>query len=211
MDRVERLVRQAYVAREGTGARQYGQDIIWYLWCGALSPLFGKSKMATFERYFIDDPTTHGEARNAYYTYHDRVETADAILAAFGLNPAHAHIINGHVPVKVRKGEKPVKADGKLIVIDGGFARAYQAQTGIAGYTLVYNSYGLLLTSHESFESVEQIVSTGKDLPSEAEVLEANYDRIRVRDTDLGQRIQQQIADLRALLAAYRAGLIKES
>ena len=151
LDRIERLVRQAYFANDPR-QQQYGQDMMWYLWTGAQSPLFGKQKMATFERYFVDDKKTHEEKRNPYYTYRDRQETVSRILEEFGLDPKTAHIVNGHVPVKVRKGENPVKAGGRLLVIDGGFSKAYQSETGIAGYTLIFNSYGLLLASHQPFE-----------------------------------------------------------
>ncbi len=209
LDRVERLVRQAYFASDPS-QQQYGQDMMWYLWTGAQSPLFGKQKMATFERYFVDDKTTHEEKRNPYYDFRDRPETVRRIIEEFGLDPERSHIINGHVPVKVRKGENPVKAGGRLLVIDGGFSKAYQGQTGIAGYTLIFNSYGLLLASHQPFESVEQILEGGRGPYSKTEILETNTTRIRVRDTDLGRTIEHQIEDLRALLEAYRSGLIKE-
>ncbi len=209
MDRLERLVRQAYFAADAR-QKQNGQDIMWYLWTGAESPLFGKQKMATFERYFIDDKATHEEKQNPYYKYRDGRDTADRILSEFGLDPERSHIINGHVPVKVRKGENPIKAGGRLLVIDGGFSRAYQSQTGIAGYTLIYNSYGLLLASHQPFGFLQEIIDGERDLASETRILETNTQRIRVRDTDLGRKIQQQIDDLRALLDAYRSGIIKE-
>ena len=184
--------------------------MMWYLWTGAQSPLFGKQKMATFERYFVDDKKTHEEKRNPYYTYRDRQETVSRILEEFGLDPKTAHIVNGHVPVKVRKGENPVKAGGRLLVIDGGFSKAYQSETGIAGYTLIFNSYGLLLASHQPFELVEKIIEGEHDPHSKTAILETNTQRIRVRDTDLGRDIQRQIDDLQALLDAYRSGLLKE-
>ena len=202
-------MRQAYFASD-LRQQQYGQDMMWYLWTGAQSPLFGKQKMATFERYFVDDKTTHEEKRNPYYTYRDRQETVSRILEEFGLDPKTAHIVNGHVPVKVRKGENPVKAGGRLLVIDGGFSKAYQSETGIAGYTLIFNSYGLLLASHQPFELVEKIIEGEHDPHSKTAILETNTQRIRVRDTDLGRDIQRQIDDLKALLEAYRSGLIKE-
>jgi fructose-1,6-bisphosphatase-3 len=167
--------------------------------------------MATFERYFIADKTTHQEKRNAYYDLRDREETARKILAEFDLDPETGHIINGHVPVKVRKGESPVKAGGKLLVIDGGFSKAYQKQTGIAGYTLVYNSYGLLLAAHHPFESAQKAVEEELDIDSKTEILETNQTRLRVKDTDRGREIQKQLGDLHHLLKAYRTGLIKES
>ncbi|MEZ4770154.1 MAG: fructose-bisphosphatase class III [Caldilineales bacterium] len=183
---------------------------MWYQWTGPKSPLFGKQKMATFERYFIDDKATHAEGRNAYYTFRDQEETVRRILVEFDMDPDTSHIVNGHVPVKVRRGESPVKAGGRLLVIDGGFARAYQNETGIAGYTLIFNSYGLLLAAHEPFQSVQSLIDSGTDMQSKTQILQANTRRIRVRDTDLGRNIQGQIDDLQGLLAAYRAGLIKE-
>jgi fructose-1,6-bisphosphatase-3 len=210
MDRVDRLARQGYFATDDPARKAYGMDAMWYLWSGAQSPLFGKEKMATFERYFLADPATHVEKRNAYYDLRDRPDTARKILAEFSIDPDAGHIINGHVPVKVRQGESPLKAGGKLIVIDGGFSKAYQQQTGIAGYTLVFNSYGLLLAAHQPFESTQKAIEEEKDIDSRTEILERNTVRIRVRDTDLGREIQQRIGELRALLDAYRAGLIRE-
>jgi fructose-1,6-bisphosphatase-3 len=210
MDQLDRLVRQGYFATDDPAKKQNGLDVMWYLWSGAQSPLFGKEKMATFERYFIADKTTHQEKRNAYYELRDREETARKILAEFGLDPETGHVINGHVPVKVRKGESPVKAGGKLLVIDGGFSKAYQKQTGIAGYTLVYNSYGLLLSAHHPFESAQKAVEEELDIDSKTEILETKHARLRVKDTDRGREIQKQLGDLHLLLKAYRTGLIKE-
>ena len=210
MDRFERLVRQGLLA-EDMEQKRAGLDAMWYLWGGPQSPLFGKDKMATFERYFIADAATHKEKKNPYYDYRDLEQTADRILQEFGLDPQRAHIINGHVPVRVSKGESPVKAGGKLLVIDGGFAKAYQSQTGIAGYTLIYNSYGLLLASHEPFESTHKAVEEEKDIQNQNVILETNTTRIRMSDTDQGERIQKRIEELKALLEAYRGGLIKEN
>jgi fructose-1,6-bisphosphatase-3 len=210
MDRLDQLVRQGFLAGDPE-QKQAGLDIMWYLWGGPQSPIFGKAKMATFERYFLADEATHQERKNAYYNFRDKKETAYRILRAFGLQPENAHIINGHVPVRVKKGESTIKAGGKLLVIDGGFSKAYQAQTGIAGYTLIFNSYGLLLAAHEAFESTQKAIEEGKDIHSQTTILETNTTRIRVKDTDQGKRIQQQIEALKALLEAYRAGLIKES
>jgi len=211
MDRMERLARQGYFTTQDTNKKQYGMDVMWYLWTGAQSPLFGKDKMTTFERYFIEDASTHTEKMNPYYSFRDDEDTINAILRAFDLDPETSHIVNGHVPVKVKKGESPVKAGGKLLVIDGGFAKAYQARTGIAGYTLIYNSYGLLLAAHQPFESTQRAIEEERDIDSETIVLERNVRRIRVRDTDKGQEIRQRIDDLKGLLEAYRTGLIKES
>jgi fructose-1,6-bisphosphatase-3 len=211
MDRADRLARQGYFSTDHLGQKQDGMDLMWYLWSGAQSPLFGKEKMATFERYFIADPAAHREPRNPYYDLRDQEDTAHRIMEDFGLDPDSGHIINGHVPVKVRRGENPVKAGGKLIVIDGGFSKAYQGQTGIAGYTLVFNSYGLLLAAHQPFESTQKAIEEEVDIDSSTAILERNTVRIRVRDTDLGREIQQRIKDLNALLNAYRTGLIKEN
>lgn len=209
MDRVERLARQGYFAGD-PAQKQYGLDAMWYLWSGSQSPLFGKDKMATFERTFIADEATHQETKDPYYDFRDKEETARRILEEFGLDPETAHIINGHVPVRVKRGESPVKAGGKLFVIDGGFSRAYQDKTGIAGYTLIYNSYGLLLASHQAFESTQKAIEKELDIHSSTQILETNFARIRVKDTDIGRDIQRRIDELQHLLAAYRAGLIKE-
>ena len=210
LDRVDRLARQGYYATDNPAQKQYGMDAMWFLWCAPQSPLFGKEKMATFERYFLADPSTHKEKRNAYYLLRDQEETACKILTEFGLNPETGHIINGHVPVKVVKGERPVKAQGKLIVIDGGFSRAYQKETGIAGYTLISNSRGWLLAAHHPFESTQKAVSDEIDIDSETEIIESHPVRMRIRHTDHGKTIQLEIDQLRSLLEAYREGLIKE-
>lgn len=209
MDRAEQLVRQGYFATD-PARKQAGLDMMWYLWSGADSPLFGKDKMATFERYFVADKATHSESKDPYYQLRDDEAVAQRILAEYGLDPQRAHIINGHVPVRVKKGESPVKANGRLLVIDGGFSRAYQAQTGIAGYTLIFNSYGLLLASHLGFEATEETISAGRELHSNTEILERTGQRLYVRDTDRGRAIQGQIGELQELLAAYRSGVIKE-
>jgi len=185
-------------------------DAMWFLWCAPQSPLFGKEKMATLERYFLADKATHTEKRNAYYTLRNNEESARKILQEFGLNPQSGHIINGHVPVKVTKGERPIKANGRLIVIDGGFSKAYQRETGIAGYTLISNSRGLLLAAHQPFESTQKAVSEELDMDTETEIIHGHPDRMRVRDTDRGREIQEHIDELQALLHAYREGLIKE-
>lgn len=210
MDGVERVVRQGYFS-DDKEAQQYGRDVMWYLWTGPRSPLFGKDKMATFERYFIADKRTHAEKKNPYYDFNDDRDVACRILTAFGLDPERGHIINGHVPVRVRRGESPIKADGKLLLIDGGLSKAYQSQTGIAGYTLISNSYGFLLAAHEPFESTQAAIETSMDIHSQTEILEQNFARIRVKDTDDGRAIQKRVNDLRQLLAAYRTGLIKEN
>jgi fructose-1,6-bisphosphatase-3 len=212
MDRLDRLARQAYFTKDDLVKKQYGIDAIWYLWCAPQSPLFGKEKMATFERYFLADKATHKEKRNAYYTLQDEVETACKILKEFKLDPETGHIINGHVPVKVKQGEQPVKAKGRLLVIDGGFSSAYQPETGIAGYTLISNSQALLLASHHPFASMRKAVleDAGMELDSEIKMIERYPVRMRVKDTDHGRRIQQQIDALQDLLHAYREGMITE-
>ncbi|RII35808.1 fructose-1,6-bisphosphatase [Clostridium chromiireducens] len=210
LDRLEILVREGYFYKNNPEAKLYGMDITWYLWNGVDSPLFGKDKMTTFERYFINDEETHLEKKNYYFELEDDEKACNMIFEEFGLDPNDSHIINGHVPVKIKKGESPIKANGKLLVIDGGFSRAYQAQTGIAGYTLIYNSYGLLLVSHEPFESTQKAIEEEKDILSTTLVLEQQVERKRVGDTDIGEELKHQIKDLELLLDAYRKGIIKE-
>lgn len=190
--------------------RKKGQDVLWYIWINGNSPVFGKDKMTTFERYFIKDPATHVEKKNPYYYHVDDEKVVDQILEEFGLDAETSHIINGHIPVKVGKGETPVKCGGKLLIIDGGFSKAYQKVTGIAGYTLLYNSYGLLLVAHDPFVSVEEAVRSEKDIHSQNMVVERTYLRRRVADTDAGKELQERIEELEKLLEAYRAGIITE-
>ena len=166
--------------------------------------------MATFERYFIAEKETHKETLGYYSQYKDRADICEMILAEFGLKGEHTHIINGHVPVKTKKGESPIKAGGRLLVIDGGFSKAYQSETGIAGYTLIYNSYGLLLAQHEPFKSVEKAVKDGVDIKSLTRVVESVNKRTKVGDTDIGTELKSQIRDLKQLLAAYKAGIVFE-
>jgi fructose-1,6-bisphosphatase-3 len=210
LDEINKIMRMAYLARENTQKNNRAIDFLWYLWCGKHSPVFGKHAMKTFERYFIDDKKTHNEIKNPYYSLYDKEEICDMILEEFGLNPNISHIVNGHVPVKVRKGETPIKANGKLLIIDGGFSKAYQKDTGIAGYTLIYNSWGLKLVSHEPFESREKAICAGKDILSSSKIVEDVKTRIRVRDTDKGKELQNQVNDLKKLLNAYKKGMIKE-
>lgn len=210
LDVLDKYAREAYFFKNDKKSKTYGMDILWYLWCGPNSPLFGKEKMTTFERYFIDDKTTHKEKKDAYYKYRNNETICNNILKEFNLNTSCSHIINGHIPVKTKEGESPIKAGGKLLVIDGGFCRAYQPETGIAGYTLIYNSYGLLLTSHEPFESISKAIKENKDILSSTIILEHVVNRQRVSDTDIGTELKKQIKDLEMLLIAYRKGLIKE-
>jgi len=210
LDRLDRLAREAYFSKKNSTEQQYSLDMMWYMWCGEHSPLFGKDKMTTFERYFINDKETHVEIKNPYFKLRDNEKACCNVLEEFGLNSNNSHIINGHVPVKTKDGESPIKANGKLLVIDGGFSKAYQPQTGIAGYTLIYNSYGLLLASHEPFESIQKAIEEEKDILSTTTVLEKTSKRKCVSDTDIGIELEQQIGDLKMLLTAYRKGLIKE-
>ena len=203
------LMRSAYNNDTPQEAKEYATDYYWYLWCGPESPLFDKAAMTTFERYFIEDKKTHHEEKGAYYKLREEEAVADMILDEFGVTGPHRHIINGHVPVKVGKGERPVKANGKMMVIDGGFAKAYHNTTGIAGYILVYHSRGMVLVQHEPFSSVQEVVRLGTDIRSTTELVELAQNRLRVRDTDIGRELQAQIDELRELLYAYRNGLIK--
>jgi len=209
-DRLEILVREEYFHRNNLEAKKRGMDISWYLWTGPNSPLFGKDKMTTFERYFINDKKAHVEKKDPYFKLEDNEKMCKKIFKEFDLNPDVSHIINGHVPVKLKEGESPIRANGKLLVIDGGFSRAYQSTTGIAGYTLIYNSYGLLLVSHDPFESTQKAIEEEKDIHSTTMVLEKEVERKRVSDTDDGKKLKSQIKDLEMLLNAYRSGFIKE-
>ena len=190
--------------------RQKARDYFWYLWCGPDSPLFDKDKMTTFERYFLTDPSLHHEEKGNYYKLREKPEICDSILDAFGVKGNNRHIINGHVPVHASQGENPIKADGRLMVIDGGFAKAYHNTTGIAGYTLVYHSRGFLLIQHEPFTSTRQAIINETDIKSSTQIEVMTGKRVRVRDTDKGEILQRQIKELRELLYAYQHGIIKE-
>ena len=180
-------------------------DFMWYLWCGRRSPLCGRN-IKTFERTFISDKSAWHEEQNPYYRlYHERA-TCENILAEFGLNSPYAHIVNGHTPVRTVRGELPIRADGKLLVIDGGFCRDYHDTTGIAGYTLIFNSHGLRLKAHQPFESVEAALRANRDIRSHSEIVETERYRVMVDDTDAGERIRGQIADLFRLLQMYKSG-----
>lgn len=204
------LMREAFNDDVAPEDKKYAIDYYWYLWCGPDSPLFDKAKMTTFERYFIADKSTHKEEKGWYYRLRDDEKVIDNILDAFGVEGEHRHIINGHVPVRVGSGEQPVRANGKLMVIDGGFAKAYHETTGIAGYTLVYHSRGFELVQHEPFSSAAEAIRTGMDIVSTTQLVEMSSRRMRVRDTDKGRELQGQIDELLELLYAYRHGLIKE-
>ena len=212
LKKTDQLIRTAYFDEDGSDEKQFALDYVWYMWCGPDAPSFDKDKMATFERYFVADKTLHKETKGHYYALRNEAEVCDRILEEFGVKPGpHSHIINGHVPVKTIKGEKPIKADGKLLVIDGGFSKAYQPETGIAGYTLVYHSHGLQLVQHEPFQSRQKAIEEGQDIKSTTLVVEFNSQRMMVKDTDKGSELVTQIQDLMKLLVAYRTGLIKRN
>ena len=209
-DYCDRRARQGYSAPPGSPARLAGQDFLWYLWCGAKSPLFGRSAMTTFERLYVADPAAHREIKDPYYKHIAALDTAERILREFGLAGAGCHIVNGHVPVRAIEGESPIKGGGRLIIIDGGFCRAYHRRTGIAGYTLVYNSRGLILRTHQPFESVDKAIHEDEDIASKSEYIYTAPQRILVRDTDEGGRKQALIRDLTALVEAYQSGVIAQ-
>lgn len=209
-DILESYVRRAFFA-VNQEEQEKGRDILWYIWASPNSPLFGKDKMTTFERYFIEDKESHKEKKGAYYHLLEREDVVDGMLQEFGLDPAKSHIINGHVPVHQSEGENPVKCGGKLIVIDGGLCTAYQKVTGIAGYTLIYNSYGLFLAAHEPFASAEEAVSKGNDIISSQVAVHYSSKRRLVGDTDNGRALRERIEELTSLLEAYRKGIIKET
>lgn len=204
------LIRSAFQSDSDSHERDYAIDYFLYLWCGKNSPLFDKSKMATFERYFLEEKETHVEAKGCYYRLRDDESICDKIMDAFGIKGENRHIINGHVPVHVVKGENPIKANGRLMVIDGGFSQTYHKETGIAGYTLVYHSRGFQLVQHEPFTSANDAIIRGTDIKSTIQIVEMSAHRMLVADTDKGKEIKTQIADLEELLYAYRHGFIKE-
>ena len=210
LSKADQLIRTAYFA-EDSQEKEYALDFVWYMWCGPNSPLFDKDKMTTFEGYFVNDAELKKEKKGDYYTLRNQADVCDTILREFGVEPnEHSHIINGHVPVRTLKGEEPIKADGKMLVIDGGFSKAYQPKTGIAGYTLVYHSHGFELVQHEPFQSSQKAILEGQDIKSTTFLVEMSQKRMMVKDTDKGKRLTTTIQDLRKLLVAYRSGLIKE-
>ena len=210
MHSIGMMIRSAFQNDTDVNERKYAIDYFLYLWCGKDSPLFDKSKMATFERYFLKEKETHVEEKGNYFKYRDDSKIVDRILDAFGLTGENRHIINGHVPVHVMSGENPIKADGRLMVIDGGFSQAYHKETGIAGYTLVYHSRGFELVQHEPFASASDAILRGTDIKSTIQIVEMANRRMLVADTDKGEELQKQIEDLKELLYAYRHGFIKE-
>ena len=205
------VVRSAFQNDTDEDERKYALDYFLYLWCGKESPLFNKSKMATFERYFLTDKEMYKEEKGAYFKLRDNEQVCDRILDAFEVKGTNRHIINGHVPVHASKGENPIKANGKLMVIDGGFSEAYHSETGIAGYTLVYHSRGFQLVQHEPFTSAADAILRGTDIKSTTQIVEMSAHRMLVADTDKGDELREQVADLKMLLYAYRHGILKES
>ncbi len=210
MDFCDRTARKGFFSREGSGTKQFGKDFLWFLWCGKDSPLCARKKIATFERLLIEAPETWGEPKNAYYQCWNDESIVQKILEEFSLGGKHSHIINGHVPVQYKKGEDPIKANGKLILIDGGFCRAYQQTTGIAGYTLIYNADGMRISAHEPFRGVQNAINNNADILSETVIFEQATDKIRVKNTDIGASISEKIEDLTKLVECYETGSIKE-
>jgi len=209
-DFLENSARIGYYSEDDKEERLKGQDVMWYIWSNENSPLFGKTKMATFERYFLSDKSTHIEKKNPYYFLLEEESVVTHILEEFGVDGTAGHIVNGHMPVELIKGENPIKCNGKLLIIDGGFSKAYQAKTGIAGYTLISNSIGLRLVSHEPFESAEDAIVNEKDIHSDTTFVESFQSRRCVGDTDIGNELKEKIKELEALLKAYRMGMLIE-
>lgn len=209
-DVLDSYARKGYYSSQDNAEKLRGLDVLWYIWAGPNSPVYGKDKMTTFERYFIEDKASHKERKNAYYRLMEDESVVNKILEEFGLDTKYSHIINGHVPVELKKGETPIKCGGKLLVIDGGFSRAYQEKTGIAGYTLVANSYGMRLVSHEPFTSSEEAIKNESDIFSDTITVETTRRRQSVADTDIGASLKESIYQLEELLEAYRQGVIVE-
>lgn len=207
----ETLARQAYFAPKDSEERALAKDYMWYLWCGKNSPLFGRERMTTFERLLIEDKTSWTEPKNPYYEYINQEEVCLRILKEFGLDSPHAHIINGHVPVKAKSGESPIKGNGRLLLIDGGFCQAYHNTTGIAGYTLIYNSHGMRIVAHDPFTSTADAVENNVDIHSTSNLFECLDNRLFVGNTDSGEINREKIEDLKMLLKAYRMGVIKQT
>ena len=210
LDYLDKAIRKAYIEKDQPDKNVDINDLMWYLWCGPKSPLFGKEKAATFERYFIEDKETHKEKKNPYFTVIENEDICNRVLKEFGIEGKNSHIINGHIPVKEKDGESPIRANGKLLVIDGGFAKSYRSQTGRAGYTLTYNSYGLILAANEPFDSKADAIKDEIDIKYDIMINEKETERKRVADTDIGKEIQEEIDDLKLLLKAYREGKIKQ-
>ena len=210
LDYAEQAARKAYYDKRGTPQRQFGLDFLWWLWAGRNSPIFGRDRMTTFERRFISDESTWTEPKNAYYTYYQDPAVCDMLLKEFGLQGPHCHIINGHVPVKAKKGESPIKGGGRLLVIDGGFSKAYQPTSGIAGYTLIFNSRHFRIVAHQPFSGKQNAIVNNVDIESEGDVFEKLEGRMKVAETDEGRELQSRVEDLLMLLEAYRSGAVTE-
>ena len=208
-DVLECYVRKAFMARDGK-EKERGKDMLWYIWTSPNSPLFGKNKMATFERYFFFVLETHQEIKNPYYNFLESEEIAERIFEEFQVKGEGRHIVNGHVPVHHTSGESPIKCKGKILVIDGGFSRAYQKETGIAGYTLIYNSWGMILAAHEPFTSTQDAITKESDILSDSILVKRVTERKNVGATDTGAKLKERIAELKELLDAYRNGLLVE-
>jgi len=211
MDYADKTARQAYYHKRGTPEREFGMDFLWWLWAGRNSPIFGRDRMATFERRFIDDEVAQAEPKNAYYTYYQDPEVCQMLLKEFGLEGKHCHIINGHVPVKAKKGESPIKGGGRLIVIDGGFSKAYQPTSGIAGYTLTFGSRYLRIMAHQPFAGKQNAIRANADIDNDSNIFERMETRLKVADTDEGKMLQSRVDELMDLLDAYRTGAVTEN
>ena len=211
LDYAEKITRKAHYDKRGTPEREFSQDFLWWLWAGRNSPIFGRDRMTTFERRFILDESTWAEPKNADYSYYQDPAVCDMLLKEFGLEGPHCHIVNGHVPVKVKKGESPVKGGGKLLVIDGGFSKAYQPTSGIAGYTLIFNSRCMRIVSHQPFAGKREAVHHNHDIANDSLVFETMETRVKVAQTDEGRELQMQVDDLKRLLEAYRSGAVAEN
>ena len=210
LDYAEKTARKAYYDKRGTPERVFGMDFLWWLWAGRNSPIFGRDRMTTFERRFIQDESTWTEPKNAYYSYYHDPSVCDMLLKEFLLEGPHSHIINGHVPVRAKKGESPIKGGGKLIVIDGGFSRAYQSTSGIAGYTLIFSSRHFRIVSHQPFAGRYDAIHHNHDIANDSLIFERLETRMKVSETDKGRMLQSQVDDLMQLLTAYRTGAVKE-
>ena len=206
----EKTARKAYYDKRGTPEREFGMDFLWWLWAGRNSPLFGRDRMTTFERRFLKDESTWAEPKNAYYSFYHDPAVCEMLLKEFSLDGKHSHIINGHVPVRTTKGESPIKGGGKLIVIDGGFSKAYQSTSGIAGYTLIFSSRHFRIVSHQPFEGKYAAIHNNRDIANDSVIFERMNTRMKVSETDEGRELQAQVDDLMRLLLAYRTGAVKE-
>ena len=211
LDYADQTARKAYYAQRGTPEREFGMDFLWWLWAGRNSPIFGRDRMTTFERRFIADESTWAEPKNAYYSFYHDPQVCDMLLKEFGLAGEHCHIVNGHVPVKAKKGESPIKGGGKLIVIDGGFSKAYQPTSGIAGYTLTFGSRYLRIVAHQPFAGKQHAIHANADIDNDSQIIERMETRLKVADTDEGVSLQARVTELMDLLDAYRTGAVTEN